>query len=171
MAKKTQGLFLGEPWFLWQRYLLPGVILPCFLLTWDVFIEPMIPAATNVDLAPVFCTIYNSVAALLWIGVLMVGLRLFANYRRFARTVTDNDCQNCLRCSSPLTGLPAEHNCPACGAAYELEFVAAKWRTATKIGRPALVVAKCIKYIVVLSILAVLALAGWFYGEMREGRL
>lgn len=162
---------MGEPWFVVRRFLLPGLILPSVLLMWEILIEPMIPAATDMDLAPVFYTAYHGASALLAIGVFVVGLRLFEKFRQFAQTVIDNDCQNCLRCSSPLTGLPAEHNCPACGAAYELEFVAAKWRTATKIGRPALVVAKCIKYIVVLSILAVLALAGWFYGEMREGRL
>lgn len=171
MAKKTQGLFLGEPWFLWRRYLFPGLILPCFLLMWDILIEPMIPAATDIDLAPVFYFFYLTVFALVWTGVLVVGLRLFATYRRFAQAVIDNDCQNCLRCARSLTGLPAEHHCPACGAAYEMEFVVAKWRKATKIGRPALLVAKSIKCIVVLSILAILAVGVWLYGEMREGSL
>ncbi len=171
MAKKMQGLSLGKPWFLWRRYLLPGLILPCFLLMWDVIITPMIPAATDVDLAPVTYFFYQTVSALLWVGVLVVGLRLFAKYRRFAQAVIDNDCQNCLLCARSLTGLPAEHNCPACGTGYEMEFIIAKWRKATKIGRPVLIFAKCIKCIVVLSTLTIFTGTVWFYGQMRERSL
>ncbi len=171
MAKKTQGMFLGVPRFLWRRYLLPGLILPCFLLLWDILIEPMIPAATDMDLAPTFYMIYAGVTVLLLIGCLVIGLRLFAKFRRFAETVVDNDCQNCLRCAHSLAGLPAEHNCPACGIAYEIEIVVVKWRKATTIHRSALIAAKCLKYLVVLSILVVLTGAVWFYGGMRERRL
>ena len=138
---------------------------------WEFLIEPMIPGVTDADLAPVFYLFYQTVFVLAWIGVFVVGLRLFAKYRRFAQALIDNDCQNCLRCARSLTGLPTEHNCPACGAAYEMELVVAKWRKATKIPRPVLILAKCFKYFVVLSILVVLAGTVWFYGPLRERSL
>lgn len=171
MGKKTQGLFLGEPGFLCRRYLPAGLILPCLLLMWEFLIEPLIPAATDVDLAPVFYLFYQTVFVLAWIGVFIVGLCLFAKFRRFAQAVIDNDCQNCLRCARSLAGLPAEHNCPACGAAYEMATVVAKWQKATKIPRPVFVFAKCFKYFVVLLILVVLAAAVWYYGPLRQHSL
>ena len=71
MSNKTQGLFLGEPEFLWRRYLPLLLTLPCFLLMWEILIEPLIPAATDVDLAPVTYLFYQAVSALLWIGTLV----------------------------------------------------------------------------------------------------
>ncbi len=172
MAKKTQGLSLGVPRFLWRRYMLPGLILPCLLLMWDVFIEPMIPAANDAEIAPAFYMFCAGVTVLLAIGCLVVGLRLFAQFRRFAQTVIDNGCQNCLRCARSLAGLPAEHNCPACGTAYEMEIAVAKWRKATTIDRSALIAAKCVKWIVIIGLVAApLAAAGGYYGGLREKRL
>lgn len=172
MAKKTQGLLLGKPWYLWRRFLLPGLILPCFLLMWDVFVEPAVRAATDVELAPAFYVFYQAASALLLIGVIVVGLRLFTKFRRFAQIVIDNGCQNCLRCATPLTGLPTEHNCPSCGAAYEMEIVVAKWRKATTIERSALIAAKCGKWFAILGLVAGPLFVAWgFYSGLHENRL
>ena len=168
MAEKTQGLLLGVPRFLWRRYLLPGLILPGIMLVEDIIEFVIDPAELDSQFLDYAIIVFSLLSGS---GTVVVGLHLFAKYRKFAETVSANGYQNCLRCAGPLNGLPSEHACPTCGVAYQLEFVMASWRKATKIGRPVLIIMKCLKCIVVLGILAVLPLTVWFYGELRERSL
>jgi hypothetical protein len=48
--------------------------------------------------------------------------------RRFVRWLREQDYRMCLHCGYVLTGLPDEHQCPECGAAYKLEETVGEWR-------------------------------------------
>jgi predicted RNA-binding Zn-ribbon protein involved in translation (DUF1610 family) len=68
-------------------------------------------------------------AAVAAVGVAAIsGIMLRRKSQRLIALVHANAFEHCLHCGYQLTGLPASHRCPECGADYELDDVREKWR-------------------------------------------
>jgi predicted RNA-binding Zn-ribbon protein involved in translation (DUF1610 family) len=77
-----------------------------------------------------------SLSSFLWYPILFlsfVGSIVFPRLlkravRRLGGEVQRNNLEHCLECGYPLRGLPAEHRCPECGEAYNIDVVKETWR-------------------------------------------
>lgn len=85
---------------------------------------------------PFFTRITNVVC--LYVVVVFIAHGIYRHYRRkFCKRLTESHFDLCTNCGYSLQGLPDEHICPECSAAYSREEIAAKWKNwALDVGWP-----------------------------------
>lgn len=128
----------GTPLAYWRsirrvRVTLMGMTIVNLMIGGSLMVMVILIGVTGQISVPMrICEQYNGFLLLALWGLCVVAVYRWlpgTQRRRWVAFLRQHDCEVCSHCGYVLSRLPAQHKCPECGSAYEIERLRSEWET------------------------------------------